>query len=80
MNIVKFCKIIIEEIWEHLITKFKHKFCEFCLAWNQTFEKLLPQSINKPNCYFAILQHAGAVFSRYNTISNAINQWHYLAF
>ena len=29
MNIVKYCKIIIEKIWEHLIIKFKRKFSEF---------------------------------------------------
>ena len=29
MDIVKFCKIIVEEIWEHLIIKFKHEFYDF---------------------------------------------------
>ena len=29
MNIVKFCKIIVEEIWEHLIIRFKREFCDF---------------------------------------------------
>ena len=29
INIVKFYKVIIEEIWEHSIIKFKHEFYDF---------------------------------------------------
>ena len=29
MNIIKFSEIIVEEICEYLIIKFKHEFCDF---------------------------------------------------